>query len=502
MTFDNSAGSMTLKTGRSHNIAMLLTLLLLSLILDQKSKAWGASVNESLLPGTDQGVIDEVIDKLPLFDGTFNLLSGFSIDDTLLSISASATELTPYLCRQSGLTPPGNTDVLLHDTGSPQVQEFVFLASYKDDDSARNRVDRHIYLYTTKKRKTFATWLQRSGRYLDTIKAILKEDKLPADLVYLPLIESGYSTDARSSAHAVGPWQFIESTGKSYGLKTDYWRDERRDPIKSTVAAARYLKDLYNQFGSWSLALAAYNAGEGNIRRALRKSRSDNYWRIIRTRYLKRETRNYVSKFIAAGIIASEPEKYGFTDIDYHEPLKFEAAEINSPVSLSFIAKCTDSTVKTIRGLNPELKRWCTPPDLKTYRVRVPEGTGERFSECFNSATPEERMPKIPYIIKKGDTLWDLAKSFHFTRKELYALNKGINPRRLRPGSIIFLPPTNGAYITETRPKTPYIIKKGDTLWDIAKRLRITRKELYALNKDINPERLRPGSIIYLPLRR
>jgi len=503
MIFRNPTGSKGLKTRRSRNIAILLTLLILSLLIEQEGKAWGASVHETLVSGAGGDVIDEAIDDFvqsSLFSQTLNLLSGLSVDDTLLPVSA--TELTPYLCRQPVSRAPGDADNILQEADSPQGQEFVLLASYKEDDSARDRVERHIYLYTTQKRRTFATWLQRSGRYLDTIKAILRENGLPEDLVYLPLIESGFSTDARSSAHAVGPWQFIQSTGKSYGLRMDYWRDERRDPIKSTIAAARYLKDLYNQFGSWPLALAAYNAGEGKIRRALRKSRSDNYWRIIRTRYLKRETKNYVSKFIAAGIIASDPEKYGFTDIDYHEPMRFDEAEINSPVSLSFIAKCTGSTIREIRELNPELKRWCTPPDLRTYKIRIPEGTAGRFMECFNNAPARERMPKIPYIVKKGDTLWDIARTFQVTRRELYALNKGINPKRLRPGSIIYLPPSDDILTAQSTPKTPYIIKKGDTLWEIAKRLRITQKELYVLNKDINPTRLRPGSVIYLPLKR
>ncbi|GEM_PF-1935260 len=494
MIFRNSTASERPVSRRGRRIAILLTLLILSLISDHEGKAWGGTSDDVRLPDSGEGVLNGVVDDLVqsrLFEQTFSLLKGLSIDDFLLSISAA--ELTPYLCRQPITDAPGET--------GPAKREFLLLASYKDDDSARSLVERHIYLYTTRKRRSFATWLQRSGRYLDTIKAILRENDLPEDLVYLPLIESGFSTDARSSAHAVGPWQFIPSTGRSYGLKMDYWRDERRDPIKSTVAAARYLKDLYNRFGSWPLALAAYNAGEGRIRRALRKTRSDSYWRIIRTGYLKRETKDYVSKFIAAGKIASEPEKYGFTDIDYHEPMRFDEVEINSPVSLSFIAKCTESTIRKIRELNPELKRWCTPPDLRTYTVRIPEGTAGRFTECFNNASPKERMPKIPYIIKKGDTLWDIANTFRVTRRELYALNRGIDPKRLRPGSILYLPPSDDTLEALSVPKTPYIIRKGDTLWDIAKRLGIRQKALYALNRGIDPTRLRPGSIIYVPLK-
>ncbi len=386
--------------------------------------------------------------------------------------------------------------------GSGEGKGFLLLASYTENDTARMAVERQIQLFTTVKRDNFAKWLERSGRYLDTIKTILIENGLPEDLVYLPLIESGYSTSARSRAHAVGPWQFIRSTARRYGLKMDYWRDERRDPVKSTRAAARHLKDLYEKFGSWTLALAAYNAGEGKIKRALRRSRSDNYWRIIRTRHLKRETKNYVAKFIAAGIIASDPEKYGFTDIEYHPPMRFEEVEITAPASLSFVARCSNTTEEVIRELNPELRRWCTPPGLESYRIRVPEGTAEGFLKCFNSASAEQRMPKVPYIIRKGDTLYEIAKRFRVSTRELYTLNRGIRPRRLRPGMMIYLPPSRSSRGGDKAGTATYIVKKGDTLYDIATKFSIPRQRLYALNRDLDPRRLRPGDVIYLPLKR
>jgi membrane-bound lytic murein transglycosylase D len=163
--------------------------------------------------------------------------------------------------------------------------------------------------------------------------------------------------------------------------------------------------------------------------------------------------------------------------------------------------------VNVIREYNPELKRWSTPPASNDYNVRVPEGQGEPFLRCFDSAAPRERMPRIPYIIKNGDTFYDIAETFHIRRRELHALNKGINPRRLRPGSIIYLPPhadrtgTEHYLRSDVKSATPYIIQKGDTLFDIAKKYGVSRTRLYALNQDINPRRLRPGSIIYLPYR-
>ncbi len=328
------------------------------------------------------------------------------------------------------------------DTGNEKEREgFVLLASYSENRVAKEHVQKWIRYYTTKGKRSFSIWLKRSGKYMDIIREILRENDLPEDLVYLPLIESGFRTEARSPSHAVGPWQFISATAKRYGLKINYWIDERRDPVKSTRAASRYLKDLYRIFKSWPLTLAAYNAGEGAVLKALRKTRTDDYWRIARTRYLKKETRRYVSKFIAAGMIASEPEKYGFTDLDYHAPLKFEEVKIKGPAALSFIAKCSKTSTRTIKELNPEIKRWCTPPEEKYYVIRIPEGRKEEFLQCYNNARPSQRMPRIPYIIKKGDTIYDIAKKYRVRRKEILALNRGINPRRLRPGKILYLPP-------------------------------------------------------------
>jgi len=388
-----------------------------------------------------------------------------------------------------------------------QHSEYVILASYSQNVLARSSIERQIALYTTRKRKTFAKWLERSGRYLPLIRDILKEEALPEDLIFLPLIESGYNTAARSHARAVGPWQFISATAKRYGLKINYWVDERRDPVKSTRAAARYLSSLYEQFCSWPLALAAYNAGEGRVRMAIRRSRTDDYWKIARSHYyLKRETRNYVSKFIAAGTIASDPEAYGFNDIDYHRPISFEAVTINHPASLSFIARCSGTSLKVIKGLNPELKRWCTPPNLRTYTVRIPKGMGEDFRRCFENASARDRMPRIPYIIRQGDTISEIAERYGVPQKEVYALNKGISPRRLRPGSMIYLPPVDakrGRVISRPNRSrsVPYVVQAGDTLYDIAAKYRVSRRKLYALNSGLDPRRLRPGELIYLPYR-
>ncbi len=420
------------------------------------------------------------------------------VDSLQYEVPAPVLE-DPYLDDTSGTTtepPPLEA--------SPK-RDYVILTAYDRDASVRRMVEKQINLYLTTRRKTFQKWLERSGRFQSLIRDVLEEEGLPPDLVYLPLIESGYRLSARSRARAVGPWQFIAATAKRYGLRINYWLDERRDPVKATRAASRYLRDLYQDFQSWPLALAAYNAGEGRIRYAIRKGKTDDYWKLARSRrYLKRETRHYVSRFIAAGMIAAAPEKYGFLDLEYHEPFRFDEVEISSPVSLSFVGRCTGTDTKTIRQLNPELKRWCTPPDFKSYTLRVPEGKAGEFLSCYRRATPRERMPRIPYIVKKGDTLYEIAKRYRIPRRELYSMNRGVNPRRLRPGMMIFLPPSESRISSISRAASdpslvPYTIRKGDTISEIASRYGVKARQVLALNRTLNPRRLRPGSVIYLP---
>src|SRR4030043_1244194 len=173
------------------------------------------------------------------------------------------------------------------------------VSDYSDNELAAAAVKRNITLFTEKIREKFSLWLSRSGKYIDLMKEILKEKDVPEEIVFLPLIESGFNPYAYSPARAAGYWQFIASTAKRYGLELNWWKDERRDPVKSTMAAANYLNDLYDMFGSWHLAMAAYNAGEGKILKALNRTKTADYWALLNTRHIRRETKDYVPKFIA-----------------------------------------------------------------------------------------------------------------------------------------------------------------------------------------------------------
>ena len=241
------------------------------------------------------------------------------------------------------------------------------------------RVEHFVQYFQTTAKKIFVNWLARSERYIPFMRNLLKESGLPEDLVYMALIESGFNPYAYSRRKASGPWQFIYFTGKRYGLKVNWWVDERRDPEKSTIAAAKYLKDLYDLFECWYLAAAGYNAGEGKIINAMKRYRTEDFWELTKYRYLKRETKDYVPQMIAAALIAKDPERYGFVGIEYQEPLRYEKVNVPAVTDLRLIAKACEAPVEELKDLNPELLRWCTPPDSQKYEIRVPFGKKDLF---------------------------------------------------------------------------------------------------------------------------
>lgn len=352
--------------------------------------------------------------------------------------------------------------MFISNLSDDEIKNAIEALSEKNyNESAIEAVKKHIFLFTGKIKEKFSLWLSRSGKYIELMKDILKQNNIPEEIVFLPLIESGFNPNAYSPARAVGYWQFIASTAKRYGLEINWWRDERKDPVKSTIAAANYLRDLYNMFGSWNLAMAAYNAGEGKIIRALSKSKVDDYWELLNTRYIKSETKNYVPKFIAASLIANSPEYFGFDNLEYHNPLDFDYVTLDSPVDLEVAARCAETDVQTIKELNPELRRWCTPPDVTEYNLRIPAGKKRVFLENLLKIPKEERFSIDIYKVKKGDTIKKISKMKGIPEHVILDLNNLEKIIPLKEGMTIYIPPKDKlTYDTDDRYKVKKITYK------------------------------------------
>lgn len=286
-----------------------------------------------------------------------------------------------------------------------------------------NKVVQRSILYYSGKKRSFSKSLGLAGRYIEDISAVFIEKGMPVELAFLPLIESGYRNHASSDKSASGIWQFIPSTARRYGLKIDSWVDERRDPVKATVAASEYLSDMYDKFGSWNLALAAYNAGEGKIDKAIKQYKDDDYWKISGTGYIAAETKNFVPSFVAAAAIATYPEKYGFDSIDHAEPFTYDEVVITASMDLATVAEFTGASLTEIKDLNPELKYWCTPLNVSEYTLRIPEGTKETFLGRIAEATEDELFYVRVYRVATGDTIGKIAKMFHSSVQAIIDMN-------------------------------------------------------------------------------
>jgi len=303
-----------------------------------------------------------------------------------------------------------------------------------------DQVEHCIVLFQTTIRDKFVTWLARSGKYIPFMRNLLKEQGLPEDLVYIALIESGFDPYAYSRSKAVGPWQFIYRTGKRYGLKVNWWVDERRDPEKSTIAAAKYLKDLYEMFACWYLAAAGYNAGEYKIIRAMKRFRTEDFWTLTKHRYLKRETKNYVPLMIAAAVVAKDPEKYGFKGIEYQEPLRYEKVKVPELTDLSHIAKACEISLEEIKDLNPELRRGVTPPNEPEYEIKIPFTKIDLFSKNFEAMQPLEKFQFKTHIVKKGETLRGIANLYRVDIDPLLEINSLNKKSPLSKGMDLLIP--------------------------------------------------------------
>ena len=395
-----------------------------------------------------------------------------------------------------------------------------------------NPIEKFIRYFQTRGRKKFELYLSRSGKYVGMMQKILVRYGLPEDLVYVALIESGFSPKAYSVAKAAGPWQFISGTGRRYGLRIDWWADERRDAEKSTHAAASYLRDLYGMFESWPLAAAAYNAGEGKIQKAVTRYKSDDFSELIRHRYLKQETKDYVPKMLAALTIAKDPVKYGFGDVAYEAPLDLRTVTVPGGTDLAVVARLLEVPVETIHDWNPELRRFCTPPNRGQYDLRLSAEAAQLAEERMEEIRTQGKITFLQHNVRRGETLRDLAGRYKTTVPILMELN-GLKRDSLRRTARLVIPVT-GLMETEAVPGTEVspdqltmahmrveegsrrsrirgggrpeggdavTVRKGDTLARLAKRHRVRVKELASVNGLKPKSKLKVGSRLVLPER-
>jgi peptidoglycan lytic transglycosylase D len=373
-----------------------------------------------------------------------------------------------------------------------------------------SKIFSYIELFQGRLREYIEESLRRGSRYLPMIQSVFRAEGLPLDLAYIPIIESGFKTNALSKASAKGPWQFMKATAVEQGLKHDWYVDERSDPEKATIAAAKYLKTLHKMFdGDWHLVLAAYNGGLGRLQRAIKKSGTEDFWRLsASSRYLPRETREYVPLILAAIIVAKNPVQYGF-EVVAEEPAAYEKVAVPQAVDLRKVAEWTGQSIDDIQALNPELRRWTTPLAHPNYEVKVPVGTAEEFTTRLAAASSDDLVSLKWYTVKRGESLSTIARKLGVRRTDLAEANRLSVRASVRAGQELVIPrapttlaSTTGrgapdnvasrsisgtAAVASTPPQTnasvTYRVKRGDTLSSIARLFDTTVEKIKSWNR-------------------
>jgi len=402
------------------------------------------------------------------------------------------------------------------------VVDVAQTAAVEDITTYSNKkIEAFIHMYTHRKRDVFEQAVQRSAIYMPMIRRIFVQEGLPVNLAYLAVVESNFNPVARSHANAVGLWQFMSYTGRSYGLSNSWWHDERFDPEKSTHAAAKYLKNLYREFGSWELALAAYNSGSGRVRGAIRRAKrlgkDTDYWSLK----LPRETRGYVPTFFAATILFENLESYSFAQPPALVPeTPRYALAVPGGVTLGQIAKATGFDAKELSKLNPSIPRGLTPAHYETYEILVPKPYHAKKNEFSSLETNRKRFWKT-HKVRSGDTLWGISRKYGVPISQIVSFNQISKRRLLRVRQKIMLPVPSNYTLPQYRRTvvassskrhrnrskkragyTYYKVKSGDSLWSISQAHNVSLRQIKKWNrsKARRWKRLKVGSTVALKI--
>ena len=372
----------------------------------------------------------------------------------------------------------------------------------------RDRVRDWIDRYSVRDGHSFPIFLERMSEYAPVVDSALAVEGLPRSLRYVPIIESGYVTSATSPVSAVGLWQFMAPVARSFGMQVSTLVDERRDPVKSTLAAARYLRQLEERFDSWFLALAAYNSGPNRVDRLIREHAplaplGDSLYIVIFP-HLPAETRDFVPKLLAAASVAERPAAFGLSPAREAQPYAFEEVELPDATSFDVVAEAAGVEEEVIRRLNPHILRGVTPRGRPTD-VRLPVGTAERFAEAYAEIPPEDRVTVTEHVVASGETLGAIAGQYGVRTADLQAANPGVQPRRMRIGTRLVVPLERRAGATRSS-STPspspengeHVVQPGDSLWVIARRYGLSVSQLRRWNGLGTRAVLQPGDRIRL----
>jgi membrane-bound lytic murein transglycosylase D len=358
----------------------------------------------------------------------------------------------------------------------------------------------NFFTNTNKGRNTLINGWQRAGRYREMIFRILKEEGVPQDLFYLAQAESGFHPIAVSRVGARGMWQFMHYTAPLYDLKKNWWLDERQDPEKSTRAAARHLKDLYNQFGDWWLAMAAYNSGAGNVQRAVQRTGYADFWELYRRNVLPKETKNYVPIIVAMTIVAKNPAQYGLDAVAIEPPVEPDVVTTNYAVDLRLAAEAVDSAVEEISELNPALIRRVTPREF-AYDLKLPHGTKERFEEAMAAIPTDKRVTWRYHRVAEGETLSAIAKKYRVSESAITQVNN-LESEEINSGARLVIPANGKVNLAQSggtyaKMPTRYKVRKGDTVLSVADDFGVPADRLRRWNR-LKGNGLRAGRTLYI----